>query len=53
MSPLVIIVMAENHEPVFIKTAKSVQKNLVTLSDPRIQRIIIKKLDTGSPTSKV
>ena len=37
MSPLVIIVMAENLEPVFMKTAKSVQKNRVTSFDPRIQ----------------
>ena len=52
-SPLVIIVMAENREPVFIKTAKSVQKNRVTSSDPRTQRIINKKLDTGTLTSRV
>ena len=52
-SPLVIIVMAENREPVFIKTAKSVQKNRVTSNDPRIQKIISKKLDAGTLTSKV
>ena len=52
-SPLVIIVMAENLEPVFIKAAKSVQKNRVTSNDPRIQLTISKKLDTGTLTSKV